>query len=108
MDFADQAFGDRPAVIEIVADKLEGVTVIEQFPHVVGIGSLHGFAGQQAPRLLQGQPCALDMRSVMRLQQKGAGTHGRQPVLGESRRLQKAARPLDARQPCRHPVGDVE
>src|SRR4029453_14896191 len=51
---------------------------------------------------------APDMRGVSALQQKGAGTHCRQPVLGEPRCLQEAARPLDARQPRHHPVGDAE
>src|SRR5215467_11402554 len=48
------------------------------------------------------------MRSVMRLQHKGTGTHPRQPVFGELHCLQEAACPLDARQPCGHAVGNAE
>ena len=41
MDFADQVFGDRPAVMQIAADELEGIAVIQQFLHVIRIGSGH-------------------------------------------------------------------
>ena len=85
MDFPDQTLRDRTAVFEVLADELERLPVVQQIPHVVGIGLGNRLPIQQSLGLLQSQACSFDVRGVVCFQDQGAAAHLTHPAIGQSR-----------------------
>ena len=71
------------------------VTVVEKLPGVVRVRSRHGSPRQQPGGVLQRKPRTLDVRRMVRFQQKRPRTHRFNPLIRKRRRLQEATRALD-------------
>ena len=101
VDFPDEPLGDRPrfvrqpAVAEVCADERERVTEVEHLAGVVRVRSRHLPPRQHTRRVLQRQPRALDMRRMVRFQQKRPRAHLLDPRIRQRRPFQKPPRPLD-------------
>ena len=106
MNLADQSLGDRPAVVQIIADEFESVAIVQKFARIVRIGLRHRLSREQSLRLLQRQMRALDMRRVVRFQKQRPRAHRRKPIIRELRRIEKSPRPLYSRQTRRYAVAD--
>jgi len=89
VDFPHQSFSDRSASFQILRDEIKGPPIVQQFPHIVGVGVGDRISGQQTFGLVEGQARSLDMGGVVGFQDQGSTAHLPYPGFGSGRALQK-------------------
>src|SRR5437667_6843936 len=61
VDLPDESLDDRPAATEVGRHEIERAAIVQQLPHVVGIGFGNRLAGEQPLRLLESEARAFDV-----------------------------------------------
>ena len=93
-----ESLGDRSAVVQVGADEVEGVTIVEKFAGVVRVRSWNGLTRQEMCGLIDVKLRSLDVRRVMRLKNERPRAHGVDPLVGETRRFEETPCSLDLSQ----------
>ena len=95
VDFKDQSLGDWTAIVQVRADELESVTVIEQFAGVVRVRPRNVIARQKVCCLLNRKASALDMGRVVRFEKERPRAHRVDPLVRQTRSVEEPAGALN-------------
>ena len=70
VDIKDKPLSDWTAIVQVRADELESVAVVEQFARVVRVRPGNIIARQKVCGLLNGKAGSLDMRRMVRFEKE--------------------------------------
>ena len=68
----DESLGYRPAAVQICADRLEGVTVVEKLADIFRVRLRHGAASKKILSILNGQASSFDVSRMVRFEMECA------------------------------------
>ena len=95
MYLQDQSLGDWPAIVEVLTDIIECLSVVEQLSRIFRVSAGDGTSCQNVFGFLHCEACPLYAGGVMRLQQERSGTHGIDPLIRQASGLKKPAGTFD-------------
>ena len=95
VDIKDKPLGDWTAIVQVRADELESVAVVEQFARVVRVRPRNIIARQKVCGLLNRKASPLDMGRMVRFEKKRPRAHRVYPLIRQARSIEEPAGALN-------------
>ena len=95
VDIKDKPLGDWTAIVQVRADELESVAVVEQFARVVRVRPRNVIARQKVCGLLNRKASPLDMGRMVRFEKERPRTHRVDPLIRQARSIEEPAGALN-------------